>query len=176
MILVFIAIFVIVALSALIFPVVFLLGVTHDVSSSIASIGFAVAALSSLTILFGQKVFRILGISQAIRKIHTRVAGSKAAGNQSADDKGSEINDYAKLTTDEERFDYCRKQILEWQGRMLAVNSDLSSTDVSKSEQRVSSSGVQAIRSSNQSYASQDLTNTNTAIAMAVLNKDPVEL
>jgi hypothetical protein len=136
----FAAIFVIVALSALVFPIVYLLGVTHDVSSSIASIAFAIAALASLGILFGQKVLRILNISQAIRKIHTKVAGSKTAAGATYAGVGSTADDYAKLTTDEERFDYCRRQILEWQGRMLAVNSDLSATDVSRSE-RVSSGG-----------------------------------
>jgi hypothetical protein len=123
-----------------VFPTVYLLGVTHDISSSIASIGFAIAALASVGILFGQKVLRILNISQAIRKIHTKVSRNKAAGDASYTYSGSQIDDYAKLTTDEERFDYCRKQILEWQGRMLAVNSDLSTTEVSKSE-RVSSGG-----------------------------------
>jgi hypothetical protein len=131
------AIIVIVALSSLVFPIRFIVDVTHDISSSIASIGFAIAALASVGILFGQKMLRILNISQATRKIHTTVSEDKATRSAIYAVDDSPIDDYAKLSTDEERFDYCRKQILEWQGRMFALNSDQSINELSKSGQMV---------------------------------------
>jgi hypothetical protein len=131
----FVAIFVIVALSALVFPIRFLVDITHDVSSSIASIAFAIAALASLGMLFGQKVLRILNISPANKKIHTKVSDDKtAAGANYAVADSQQADNYAMLTTDEERFDYCRRKIIKWQSRMFALNSDQSVTDISRSE------------------------------------------
>jgi hypothetical protein len=130
---------VILVICGLIFPIVFLLGITHDISSAIASIGFAFAALLVLGILFGQKVAKLLNCSSAVRKIHDRMSGGNK-GNGKYEDRNAHgpayLDEYTRLQTDEERFDYCRKQILEWQGRMLAVNADRSSDTSNRNSSR----------------------------------------
>jgi hypothetical protein len=121
-------------LSALVFPVVFLLGITRDISSSIASIAFALAALGVLGALFGQKVAKLLHIIDKIRQIN-------AVNNpQFANTGGNSMEEYLKLTTDDDRFDFCRKQVLEWQGRMLTVGADRTSMSSRSSNSNASSS------------------------------------
>jgi hypothetical protein len=133
------AIFTILVICGLIFPIVFLLGITHDVSSAIASIGFGIASLLVLGILFGQKVSKLLNCSSAVRRIHDRVSGGNKANGKYEDRNAhgpAYMDEYTRLQTDEERFDYCRKQILEWQGRMLAVNADRSSDTSDRNSSR----------------------------------------
>jgi hypothetical protein len=135
----FVAIFIIVTLSALVFPVVFLLGITRDISSSIASIAFALAALGVLGVLFGQKVAKLLHIIDKIRQVHA----SKGGAYGTPDSKiGKGMEDYLKLDNDDDRFDFCRKQVLEWQGRMITVGADRTSYTSSASNSHASSSAV----------------------------------
>lgn len=169
------AIFVILVICGLIFPIVFLLGITHDISSSIASIGFAIAALLVLAILFGQKVAKLLNFSNAVRRIHDRISGGRNNGNY--EDRNAHgaayMEEYNRLQTDEERFDYCRKQILEWQGRMLAVNADRSSDTSNRNSSRSKNSSDK--NSSNHSAANNNAdtgTNSNAITSVHTYSKE----
>ena len=112
----------------IVFPIVFLLNLDPTVQELISGIGFALASLSTLIVVFGPKSWLLLQGAELDSKLGIVMPGGKKnglgaydakVGDKSMGDKPAIINETADLNFSkrnlEENSKLCREQILKWQ-------------------------------------------------------------
>jgi hypothetical protein len=103
-------------------PVFILFNVTSDVATMLLALAYFVAANIILGALFGKKMFVILGIEKRLRKlrIHEKTFYISTSLEDSAN--ASALDALATLINEEDKLAFCKKQVLYWQARIIALD------------------------------------------------------
>lgn len=139
------AIVVIVCLSAMVFPIVFLLDMAHTTRSTIASISFAIAGLATLSILFGGKFYFFI-VSPIQKKYRKSGRVSMSMSERIGDDVSVTRRNLTALSasaTPDEQWAHYQEQIRYWQGMMcnIDLHSNGSNGSVTESNKPANASG-----------------------------------
>jgi hypothetical protein len=124
---------VIAALSVFVMPIVYLLGLRHDISSSIANIAYGIGGILVLTIVFGCKYFSMLKLPNSAPKVLDETQNSHT--NTTLQLLSQDI---IRSMKPDEQFEYYTRVIQKYTALRLQLNSGDNSSynsQVEKSKQ-----------------------------------------
>jgi hypothetical protein len=125
-------------------PIVYVLGLRHDISSAIATVAFGVGGILVMGIVFGDKYFSLLKLTSSTPKVLDATQPSSSQSSATGPNNTVQLYSQAMIRSmkPDEQFEYYTKIIQKYTALRLQLNSGDSSAsqmDSSNSNQCLSS-------------------------------------